>query len=706
MKNKFICIDSEFKETPKHRDYDVLCFCAYGENVMEKFWVREEKEALRFLKFLKSNMDKYFISHWSFAEIYSMLSLGYQFNQIVDELKIIDTWIEAKMLFNTDSMSNKMPLSLDHLVDYYGIYTYGEYKKDMRTLILTRSEYTDKEKEAILDYCMTDCRVNFELFFKLAVEHKLLYGVPLQPSMCLRRSAYIKGQCRGSFIGMHVDMGTLNNLKKNYYHIIRHFFEQIGEEAQALFDYTGLEPTFKYDRFAAKVEEYTKITRSKWDLTDSGRYSSDGKYLKTRMAGAQWIEDLYIVLKNIRSVRYIKYDLNKMATDRALQLDIDVTEEYLDTLEREYKEYKKTSGNNSIAKIEVAYKKGDPDALEALIKKKMATQLRKKSVESVSEGEENTKKTGLYESITTKGTIHKEQGVCKNLSFRNAPRATTFIPAMSSWLRCLFYVPKGWKMVFMDVVSAEIIAGALISGDQNMLNATAADFYLHTLYLMGLISHEESLLSKDEFEKRYPKLRAMAKTLALGKNYGATKYSLAMSIYGSWEDQYVDECDILSIKYEKAYPDYYDFSRRVRAMKNSPILYCDIGTKTVLNSNSAGNFPIQGAGARALMDFIPKVSNFEIGRKGILYAFSVHDEVCFYMRDGNTFEENLEFVKSMFQESVFNSCLYNKHKLINPKTGEVFKKEDLLVDVDIFNHGDLVYSKDKETAEKILDIIK
>lgn len=506
---KTVCIDFEFRETDK-REYELLCVSLYAPNVIDKQIWLDAKGRAELVQLMHDFKDYAFIAHYCHAEIYSLLSLNdTSINTLLDEIRFIDTFIEAKLLTNTDDKERTPKLGLANLVKKYKIYDYGELKDTTRNLILGQTEYNEDEKQQILAYCRIDTVVNYDLYVRLVDEHLKIFGIPVKLSNQIIRSEYVKSQCLASYTGMPVDLEKLGILRKNYYHIVAYFFSRLSDDVKGLYEYKGLLPTFKYDKFANKVKEWEALTHAKWDLTEKGRYSAEGKYLKSISNSAEWVGELASYQKKIRSLSSIKYDPAKMATERLQQSEIRYTLESIPELQEKYKNIKAELACKSKTSLEALAKSGNKQALEAIIVTEICTLIRAKAKSSGDE--EGVKKESLYEAIKTDGRVHQGYNVMKNLSFRNAPRSSSFIPAMSSWLRGLHYVPKGYKMVIIDIVSAEIILGALISGDQDLLDASQYDFYQYSAYKMGLSTRADVEVSKDEYEKRHGKLRTQVK---------------------------------------------------------------------------------------------------------------------------------------------------------------------------------------------------
>lgn len=517
---------------------------------------------------------------------------------------------------------------------------------------------------------------------------------------------YLKSSTLATYNGYCVDKKYLGQLKSKYYKLVEHFFNESPGETKDLFDYSGMLPVFKYDKFENKAKLHEAKYKFKWELTDSGKYSAASDYLKKIKGNHIWLNGLYDLLKQLRGIRYIRYDVMKQAIDRITQLEFIPDFEYIDSLKNFYNETKKELGYKKLKDFETGSKLGNKKAHEAIVKNCMANILRKNLKLDSDFDEETNKKQGLYESITESGKIHADNGCMLNFSFRAAPRASNFLPAMSSYLRSAYYVPKGWAMVFTDIVAAENIAGAILSGDQKLLDvALSGDPYIQVGYLTGMVKKEDSNLNKKEFEEKYPKLRTKLKILALSSQYGATEYSLAMTIFGSWDREAVDECLELVTKYRKTFSKYYEYQYKMQDLTNTSIVSRYKTYRYATNYNSAGNFHIQGSGAEVLMEAVPKLSNFKMIDKGIIYNHSIHDEIILRIKDDEKIEDRIQYIETTFKKAMWNSISKNKHNLINKNTGKLFCQDDLQVESDIFYPGDLIFSKDKETAIKIRSIL-
>lgn len=191
---------------------------------------------------------------------------------------------------------------------------------------------------------------------------------------------------------------------------------------------------------------------------------------------------------------------------------------------------------------------------------------------------------------------------------------------------------------------------------------------------------------------------------ALAVNYGASKFSVSMSLFGDWKEHHLAEADRLIGLYKKGYPAYFRFNDTCKRLRSSPTIYKDIGFRYIINPNSAGNFFIQGACARVLMHAVPKISCRKAIDRGIKFIYSLHDEVGLLVKEDDNYISNIEYITASLQEAFMVAGLNNRHNL--QLNGKLYSASDVKVEVDEFNHGDIVYTKDKTTMQEILTLCK
>lgn len=211
------------------------------------------------------------------------------------------------------------------------------------------------------------------------------------------------------------------------------------------------------------------------------------------------------------------------------------------------------------------------------------------------------------------------------------------------------------------------------------------------------VSNGNKYTISNDMEEEY-----VVSNCALAVNYGASKFSVSMSLFGDWKEQHLSEADRLIGLYKKGYQAYFRFNENCKRLRSSPTIYKDIGFRYIINPNSAGNFFIQGACARVLMHAVPRISCRKAIDRGIEFIYSLHDEVGLLVKDDENYTSNIAYITKSLQEAFMVAGLNNRHGLtIN---GKPYCADDVRVEVDEFSPGDIVYTKDRDTMKEILSL--
>jgi hypothetical protein len=186
---------------------------------------------------------------------------------------------------------------------------------------------------------------------------------------------------------------------------------------------------------------------------------------------------------------------------------------------------------------------------------------------------------------------------------RNAPPAKTFIPAMSSWLRCLLSAPEGRAITVLDWASQEFAVAAALSKDRKMLDAyNSGDPYLAFAKIAGAVP-------PDGERKDHEPTRETFKSTVLGLQYGMGSVSLARKVSADTNREVpVEEAKYLIGTHQQAFPEYWQWLSKIESIYQSgyPLatpdgwyLWCD-------NPNllSVRNFPVQGTSASIMRESV------------------------------------------------------------------------------------------------------
>jgi len=153
------CADFEFRSDPGERPY-VICLAAreFYSGVEVRMW-RDELLALRQAPF-NVGSDAAFVCYYAPAELGCFLELGWRF-----PANIIDLFVEHRVATNQERRRARRdqptkPIIGNKLIDALALrglpHINASEKDEMRQLCMTRWEWTQEERAAILDYCATD----------------------------------------------------------------------------------------------------------------------------------------------------------------------------------------------------------------------------------------------------------------------------------------------------------------------------------------------------------------------------------------------------------------------------------------------------------------------------------------------------------------------------------------------------------------------
>jgi len=217
---------------------------------------------------------------------------------------------------------------------------------------------------------------------------------------------------------------------------------------------------------------------------------------------------------------------------------------------------------------------------------------------------------------------------------RNNPSSKVFIPGMPRAFRQLLQPPEGEALLYLDFGQQEILIGAALSGDQNLLATySAKDPYIK-------FGHDSGVLKPHETKETAPAKRDACKVFMLAVGYGMQTATLAKKInadvpgmnmtefeasdliykhkrlyevYWNWVGAYVEEALISGVAYTAS-----GWAMHVMAKRNSKHPHW----APEINLRAIGDFPVQGTGSDIL-----RATCINLYRAGIRVAAPVHDAV-------------------------------------------------------------------------------
>jgi hypothetical protein len=241
---------------------------------------------------------------------------------------------------------------------------------------------------------------------------------------------------------------------------------------------------------------------------------------------------------------------------------------------------------------------------------------------------------GLSEPLCTDDCLRCYTSPFHTATGRNNPSSKVFIPGMARAFRQLLEPPEGEALLYLDFGQQEILIGAALSGDQNLLATYAAkDPYVK-------FGHDSRVLKPHETKETAPAKRDACKVFMLAVSYGMQTATLAKKInadvpgmnmtefeasdliykhkrlyevYWNWVGAYVEEALIAGVAYTAS-----GWAMHIMPKRNPKHL----NWTPEINLRAIGNFPVQGTGSDIL-----RATCINLYRAGIRVAAPVHDAV-------------------------------------------------------------------------------
>jgi len=230
-----------------------------------------------------------------------------------------------------------------------------------------------------------------------------------------------------------------------------------------------------------------------------------------------------------------------------------------------------------------------------------------------------SKKKSFHDYVGEDGRVRSYMGIFGSQSSRSQPAATGFIPLKAAWMRRFILAPPGKAICGIDYGSQEFLISALVSKDENMVEAyRSGDVYLHFAKLAGAVPLEGT-------KKEYAKERDLFKSTTLGISYNMGAESLAVKLTNDTGiPQTEADAQKLIQKFQKAYPKFKDWNQDnlLEYIKNN---YMALPDKWILwgdqdNWRSCNNFPIQGRGATIMRKAVAYAQD-----EGLDVIYTLHD---------------------------------------------------------------------------------
>ncbi len=290
-------------------------------------------------------------------------------------------------------------------------------------------------------------------------------------------------------------------------------------------------------------------------------------------------------------------------------------------------------------------------------------------------------KAGRIEALDHIGSDWRQRpmyGPLGTQTGRNAAKAKSFILAQSAWMRAMINPPKGRAIVELDFGAQEVIIGAVLSGDANLLATyLAADTYIAYAQLIGMYPAnmpipDEQQRGEDWF-KPFKVIRDMSKTMFLSLQFGAGFKALAAAVRDAKKDPSIT--DEQGREWVAAFNEAY---AELKLMQATVLEFYKSGMSIMLPNGwrlgpsnpwplSVGNLPIQGHGSVILQRACEMADE-----RGVYIIATLHDAIT-----AECDESDIERT-----ERVLRQCMLEAAE-------EILGKGGMKVgDAEVIRHGD------------------
>ena len=614
MAAKLLYLDFEFKNF-NEQAYNVVCCCTMTSTGQEQsFWLYEDPFAqFAFLQEIQRYVDEgYILVAWvASAEMRALLSLEYD----IDQLQIIDAQVEYKFYANTDS--------------------YQKWIMDINLTLQAEAQVEGIKKNKL------------QTGFSLACAYALLFGKSYDEKDDMRRLIV------GSPTFTKEEEARILEYCMKDVHITRDILQKTSRYMVGRF------PELKttYLKSALKRGEYVKATTwIEWMgyPIDRQMLEKVGKNLDVIQRSfvtqeSQDIQDLWIRTVHTKKGSYEEFKFSNK-----------VFEEKIEKLGLTQMWPKTPTGKLKTNKEALEDFAGQSEFIEALqsVNRKMACinylTLKKEDTDVLA-------KRKLRSAISSAGRIHCYLNPYGTTTGRNAPPASIFVFAQSSWQRVLVRPQPGRVIIGLDYRAEEILIAGIVGQDDAFLSGYATDPYISFAIAGGFIPAEDSQLSIGELKKKYADLRnKILKPVVLGMNYGMGAPKLAKTL-GLPEQ----EARPFHRGHKQVYRDYWraaeGFAEDMKRSGRYFALWDDWGLYETDRYTKLINWQIQAWGGAIIRALSIELTQRKYRDRNIQLICSLHD-AAYLEVDENVAEEVAREVEQVMVD-VFYKLLPNEVKV-------------------------------------------
>ena len=585
----YLAIDFEYNTNTPSKHLQPVCVSVQlmEEEEPTSFWLLSHQGLNKFNEFMEElyYQDVTLLSWQAAAEARALLSLG------IDPMAYswIDLRLEFLLLYNSnfeemegsylkkggyrDEMSvysgAKMPANLLNakyrLLD---IKPEPGYKDEMRNLILSKSEFSQEEAEAIMKYCESDIVDLFNIEYE--INKRMQHNLNDEDFMKYHEQRYERAD----------------------YSVLSAYMEHEGyplyvEGARAVYD---------------NKEKYLSDIREDFNkhYPELGLFELKKGKWTTKKAGKQKLAEMMIEKYPALSDKWPKTSpgSDTYSWDKDLVLD-------------------------NFFEIKNGWTKDNPAQFFHYYRVQDSAFNSFKRPEDEKDHDKKSKTFFAPGNITTDGRMHPWMNPFGSKTSRSQPPSTTFIFGKTAWLRTLVQPQPGKAIIEIDYGGQELLIQGLVSGDEQLIYD-----YLQLDFYMEFAKKCDSSIPADATKKTHGEQRGLYKVAALGIGYGMGPAKLAGHItLATGHEISTGQARTIIRMFECAYPTYISWKRQVlREYQSKGYLQLKSGW-TLFGGNtrhfkptSVPNFPIQGAGADIMRSVAKKLYD-----RDITTIFTLHD---------------------------------------------------------------------------------
>lgn len=579
---KLIALDAEFYNSNEQM-MNVVCFVAYTEEGSVRFDTTSEDGRQQFLQYMDrlDPQNTTLISYAAMAETRALLSLG------INPLRYrwIDLYVEFTMLCNSN---NK--------------YCYGNYldtNNDVRYSVPPDPSLSEKEKEKdIEDHSETPKNLLNALYKMLGIRDTSYSQKEAMRDLILSKD---DGMIRKNIDAileycesdtkhlLHLDSAIQSALREEGIYDFRE--DQLSRGRYSVC--TGL---CEHSGIPINMELLQKIIDKTPEILNLFKEDVN-KFFPYFKPGYQRPDKVHLNGK----VHVYKYTPPKR-DDKAYQT-------YVESLN--IPDFPKTATGKYKADKDTLEEFGYWDGLESLWKYGKTYDCLKWF--------SGDNKNGFFERVGLDKRVRPYFGIFGTQTGRNAPKAKTFVPAMSSWLRAIIRPDPGMCIIGSDFSQQEVYVAALLSGDESLLSSyNSGDVYLDFAIKAGLAPVGAT-------KRTHMDIRSLCKSTVLGLQYGMGLKKLHWKLrLDSGKDITLETAKELIAAHKRVFKQYWQWVYEVsdRYKQGHPLITND--GYVLFQDNpvvtSVRNYLVQGNSA-------------SITRMGVVYATEEGMTVLFQLHD-------------------------------------------------------------------------